>query len=92
VDGDAAQGAVSLDNLAHVRPCARTQAELVGYCLDALGCPDGVDRSFEDRHEPVAGAVDEAAPVCVDGSLSGVSVCCEQIGPSFVPEGVRGCR
>jgi hypothetical protein len=31
VDGDAAQGAVSLDNLAHVHPCARTQAELVRY-------------------------------------------------------------
>ena len=50
----AAQGAVSLDNLAHVHPCACTQAELVGSCLDPLGCSDGVDRSFEDRHELVA--------------------------------------
>jgi hypothetical protein len=86
------KGAVSLDNLAHVHPCACAQAKLVGSCLDALGCPDGVDRPFEDRHELVPGVINEAATVCVDSSLSGVSVDRKQVGPSLVSERVRQLR
>jgi hypothetical protein len=38
---------------------ARADAEIGGAHVDPLGRPNGVHRSFEDRHEAVSGAVDE---------------------------------
>ena len=86
---DATQGAGALDNLAHMDTRTRPDAELFGGRLNALCGSNGVDRPFERSHEPVTCTVYEASAVRVDGSLGCISVGREQVGPAFVPEGVR---
>src|SRR5262245_47324172 len=84
--GDAAPGAGTLDDLAHMDARACSDADVFGRRQNPLRRPNGIDRSFERGHELVTGPVHEAAAVCVHGSVGGVAVGREHVGPAFIAE------